>query len=254
MDFIKYSYTEKVNFNLRQIEKIKFKNTYYEISVFHIEGCINNQKDIDLLEYLLKKNMDYNAKATSKIIDFTFTKFNDSNIKFNLSNQYSIIVKNEMIQHPNKFKTILDAINFFVKFNKKKFPNSKYKKFDNLPEMDEIIADKKASNVSIKTMLSKKGNIGYLKLEGKYPYKGYLEANYISNMLDILIEFESINKLIIDTFNFELERDWDDDLPDLEPTHIKYFKTKEVSVHYLVNDKKGFMSNHKNLHLNLDNV
>ena len=254
MKFLEYSFNETLSFSIKSIKKIEFKNTYYQISYFSLEGIIRNQKDIEYLEYILKKNISYDAKATSKILDFTELEFEIFTPEFNLSNQYAIITKKKDLKHENVFSSILDAVNFLVSDNIKKFQNAKHHLYTTLPKMQEVLEDKDKSSILIKAFLSEDKNIGYLRLIGNYPYKGYLEANYISNMLDILIEFKPINKLIIDVKDFSLETGWDNDLPDLEPTHVKYYKTKEVEVFYLITEEKEFMNNHDNLFFSLDNI
>ncbi|CAA0156693.1 hypothetical protein ACE1MK_13310 [Tenacibaculum maritimum] len=254
MIFEEYNYNEDLNFRLKSIKKIKFKKTYYKINYYYLEGIVDTKEDLSALEYLMTRNINYNAGAISTIIDLTKVNYNTLNFSLLKDEDYVFVVNDNKLQHENFFSTSLEAVNFLVKSNIKVFPNSKYTKYDTLPEMEDILLDKEASNVSVKLMLSNDGNVGYLKLEGVYPYKGYLEANYISNMLDILIEFKSINKLIIDVKDFELERDWDNELPDLEPTHIRYYKTKEVEVFYLATKEKIFMNEHDNLFFSLDEI
>ena len=243
--FIPFNIEDKFPFRLEFIEKTVFKNTYFQITYLKFKGRINTPDEQQLLSYFIEKNLDENAKAVCRILDFTELIFNTiPNIR-----EEVIISLQKVFSNP--FTSKLDAINFLIEKNIKKFPNASYKHYEQLPKMEKLERDSQLSKVTIETFLSENDTIGILKLIGIYPYKGSLEANYIQNNIDIFVELTPIQALIVDITDFSLEYDWDNDLCDLKPTHPKYH---HIPIYYLDKEKRDFMSEHNNIILNLNEI
>ena len=236
--FFKFDYTKDLSFYLEYIENTEFKNTYFQISYLKFVGEVQTLKDIHLLKYFTFNCLDYNSQKIGKIFDFKdLFFFPNSEITSNI-----IIFEIDRIF---SFSNKLEAINFLIK-NLSKFPNSVYKNYSHLPNIKPVKKDNEISRIKIETYISTNNKIGWIKLIGTYPYKGSLEANYISNMLDVFPELKPIEYLIIDVSKFYLEYDWDNDLYDLKPTNSKFNKIK---IYYLDKEKRDFMSEHDNLFL-----
>ena len=243
--FIPFNTEDKFPFRLEFIEKTVFKNTYFQISYLKFKGRINTPDEQQLLSYFIEKNLDENTKAVCRILDFTELIFNTvPNIR-----EEVIISLQKVFSNP--FTSKLEAVNFLIEKNIKKFPNALYKHYEQLPKMEKLERDSQLSKVTIETFLYENATSGMLKLIGIYPYTGSLEANYIQNSIDIFVELTPIQALIVDVTDFSLEYDWDNDLCDLKPTHPKY---DHIPIYYLDKEKRDFMSEHNNMILNLNEI
>ena len=130
--FIPFNIEDKFPFRLEFIEKTVFKNTYFQISYLKFKGRINTPNEQQLLSYFIEKNLDENTKAICRILDFTELIFNTvPNIR-----EEVIISLQKVFSNP--FTSKLDAINFLIEKNIKKFPNASYKHYEQLPKMEKI--------------------------------------------------------------------------------------------------------------------
>ena len=147
--FIPFNIEDKFPFQLEFIEKAVFKNTYFQISYLKFKGRINTPDEQQLLSYFIEKNLDENAKAVYRILDFTELIFNAvPNIR-----EEVIISLQKVFSNP--FTSKLDAINFLVEKNIKKFPNASYNHYEQLPKMEKLERDSQLSKVTIETFSPK---------------------------------------------------------------------------------------------------